>query len=129
MEKDRTGSQSQLEFEILFFERLVEQKPNYVEALIPLADAYTKKGFFKKGLELDKRLSLLCPEDESVFYNLACSYALTGDSKKAFEALETAIRLGYSDPDHMLKDSDLDPLKKHPDFSKLIKKICLRESN
>ena len=33
-----------LDFEISFFGGIVRRRPDYVEALIPLAEAYTRKG-------------------------------------------------------------------------------------
>ena len=108
-----------VDFEISFYEGVVKEKPNYVEALIPLAEAYTRKGLFEKGLEIDLRLSKLCREDPVVHYNLACSLALTGKPKQALTALHVAIRLGYSDFAHMRKDEDLKSLHGTPDFEKL----------
>ena len=42
----------QLDFEISFFERLVKKDPDFVDALIPLAEAYTRKGFTKRHSRL-----------------------------------------------------------------------------
>ena len=42
-------SKESLSFEIEFFEGLVAQDENFVDALIPLGDAYTKAGDYEKG--------------------------------------------------------------------------------
>lgn len=110
------------EFEIEFLENLVKEKPDYVEALIALANVYTKSGKYKKGLEIDKRLSNLRPEDPIVFYNLACSHSLLNHVRKAVKALDKAIRLGYDDVEYMLEDSDLENIKNRSEFKKLLKK-------
>lgn len=109
-------------FEIEFYKKLVKQKPDYVDALIPLANAYTKTGQYEKGLELDKRLAKLKPDDPIVFYNLACSYSLLKQYRKAIKALDKAISLGYDDIEYILKDSDLDNIKKRAEFRNLLKK-------
>ncbi len=109
-----------LDFEISFFERLVEEAPNFVDALIPLAEAYTRKGLYAKGLHIDKRLSKLCPKDSTVHYNLACSYALLGRKKDSLLALFRAIKLGYCDFEHLKNDSDLKNLHNEPQFRQLI---------
>lgn len=109
-----------LDFEIAFFEGLVKQNPKHIEALLPLAEAYTRKGFYEKGLEIDKRLAELCKEDPSVYYNLACSLALTGKKKGAITALRRALRLGYLDFNHLRKDPDLKALHGERDFEKLV---------
>ena len=108
------------DFEISFFERLVKESPDFVDALIPLAEAYTKKGLHDKALVLDKRLARLKPNDPTVHYNLACSFALAGKKEEAFQALEQAIGLGWHDFEHLKKDSDLKILRDDPRFQQLV---------
>jgi tetratricopeptide (TPR) repeat protein len=100
-------SKESLSFEIEFFEGLVAQDGSFVDALIPLGDAYTKAGDYEKGLKVDLRLSRLRPNDPVVQYNLACSFSLLGELDLAYDALERAIILGYDDFKHMMKDADL----------------------
>ena len=40
-----------LDFEISFLEGVLKHRPNYIDALAPLAEAYTRRGLFEKGLE------------------------------------------------------------------------------
>lgn len=108
-----------LDFEISFFGGIVRRRPDYVEALIPLAEAYTRKGLRTQGLRIDQRLSRLCKDDPIVYYNLACSLALTEKTDEALKALEKAIELGYRDFAYMRKDPDLESLLSHPQFKKL----------
>lgn len=108
-----------LDFEISFFGGIVRRRPDYVEALIPLAEAYTRKGLRERGLRIDQRLSRLCKDDPIVYYNLACSLALTEKTDEALKALEKAIDLGYRDFAYMRKDPDLESLLSHPQFKKL----------
>jgi len=103
-----------------FFEGLVRRDPNFVDALMPLAELYTKKGLHEKGLEVDERLSKLRPQDPVVHYNLACSFALCGKKEEAFRALERAIELGYDDFEHLKKDTDLKSLRGDPRFKSLL---------
>lgn len=112
MTTSRSKLNEQIRFEIKLFESLLSQKPHYAEALIALADLYTKIGEIKKGLLLDERLAALLPEDDTVFYNLACSYSLTGQLKKGYAALKRAVELGYDDFEHLEHDSDLEALRK-----------------
>ncbi len=109
-------------FEIDFFKKIIQEKPNYTEALIPLANAYTKTGQYKKGLEIDKRLAELKPKDPIVFYNIACNYSLLNNSKEALNYLNKAIKLGYDDVEYMLQDSDFNNIKENVEFKNLIKK-------
>jgi len=120
MEEEKKEKQfSDLDFEIDFYERLLKEKPRFVQALIALGEAYTKKGFFKKGLLIDTRLAKLRPHDATVRYNLACSYSLLGEIEKALQQLRLSIRLGYADFEHMDKDPDLENLRNHPDYKEI----------
>jgi tetratricopeptide (TPR) repeat protein len=109
-----------LSVEIQFYEGILAQDPDYVEALIPLAEAYTKAGLYEKGLETDQRLAELRPNDPTVHYNLACSWALTGHRDKALATLEHAIELGFSDVELLMKDEDLVSLHDEEEFARLI---------
>ena len=108
-----------VQFEIAFYEGVVKTRPDYIEALVPLAEAYTRKGLYQKGMEIDKRLVKLCPDDPFVYYNLACSYALLARKKEALVTLRKAVEFGYADFTHMRKDQDLKSLHGEPGFESL----------
>lgn len=110
-----------LDFEISFFGSLIKGNPNYVDALIPLGDAYTKRGLYEKGLEVDLKLVELLPLDPVVHYNLACSYSLLGKIDLAINTLEKVIKLGYSDFKWMNKDPDLENVRKDSRYLELLK--------
>ncbi|GAG20277.1 unnamed protein product, partial [marine sediment metagenome] len=103
----RKGKAADLDLEIAFYKGILKEDPDFVPALIPLADDYTKVGRYEEGLLLDERLSKLRPDDPLIHYNLACSYALTNQVKKGLATLKIAIELGYEDLDWMEKDADL----------------------
>lgn len=112
-----------LDVEISFLHGIVKRDPGFVEALQVLGDAFTKRGKFDAGLEIDQKLSKLLPDDPMVLYNLACSYALTKRYEPAASALLRAIDLGYRDFKWLLKDPDLDSLRKHAAFQKILDKL------
>ena len=58
-----------------------------------------------------------------VLYNLACSYSLTKQMEPAAAALSQAIDRGYNDFKWLLKDPDLQNLRKHSLFKKLRAKM------
>ena len=109
-----------IQFEIVFFEKILKGTPDFIEALSALAESYTRSGEYQKGLDIDKRLAGLCPEDPLVFYNLACSFALTGFIEESLETLETAVRFGYDEPEHMKQDEDLKALHGDERFLKIL---------
>ena len=71
-------------------------------------------------MEIDQRLSQQLPNDDLVWYNLGCSYALTNHPDEAFEALTRAVDLGYGDYDWMKTDPDLNTLHADPRFESLL---------
>ena len=112
--------QPDMEFEIQFYESVLQHSPNFVELLMALGDLYTKKGFYQKGLEVDLKLSVLRPEDPYVHYNLACSYALMGSKESALASIRRALETGYEDFEHLEHDADLALLLDDPDFKKYL---------
>jgi len=112
-----------LDFKITFMEGIVRRDPQYVEALQILGDHYTQRGRFDHSLDVDKKLSRLEPSNPLVFYNLACSYSLNGDVRKAAASLENALSLGYRDFKWLARDPDLRPLRKHPLYREIENKI------
>ena len=107
MEKTRIFPDDDLDFEIEFCEAIIREAPRHVDALVLLGELYTKKGLYEKGLEIDRRITVLRPDDPIAHYNLACSYSLLRNRKEAFKALRKSIALGYRDIGHMVTDPDL----------------------
>lgn len=116
-------SKESLSFEIEFFEGLIAQDENFVDALIPLGDAYTKAGEYEKGLKIDLKLSRLRPNDPLVHYNLACSFSLLGEIDLSYDALERAIMLGYDDFKHLVKDMDLKNVIHRKEFVTFLERV------
>jgi len=112
------------QFEINFCEEILRSDKNHFEAMVLLGDAYTRKGDYNKGLELDLRLTNIKPDNKLLRYNLACSYALTGQKENAILCLNKAVELGYRDLEHLRQDHDLDVLKTDPRFQDLVKKLA-----
>ena len=72
----RVRDQQQLDFELDFFEGVLSRCPDYVDVLRIMGNLLTLKGRFADGLQIDKRLVQLRPNDALAHYNLACSFAL-----------------------------------------------------
>ena len=104
------------DFEIKFYEELLKQQPDFINVLIPLGDAYTRKGFYEEGLAVDERLTQLLPNGPIVNYNLACSLSLVGRPNEALAKLKKAVVLGYDEFSFMSKDSDLKSVRELSEF-------------
>ncbi len=110
--------------EIGFLEGLRSRFPDNDLILKALGDLYTCTGAHQKGLEIDERLVILCPDEPAVWYNLGCSYAIMDRKDDAFKALFHAIKLGYADDGSMRSDKDLESIRRDPRFKKLLKEAA-----
>jgi Flp pilus assembly protein TadD len=111
------------EFEVAFFESVLRRSPRYARVIEILAGLYTKQGRIADGLRMDRRLVRLQPANAMAHYNLACSLALSRRRSDALRVLRRAVQLGYRDVDWMLQDPDLEGLKGHAEFLKLLSEI------
>lgn len=109
--------------EVDFLEGLRKRCPGNPRLLEVLGTLYTRFGRYEEGLSVDLELVRMHPEESIVWYNLGCSYALTGRRDDALRALSRAVELGYGDSDWMLKDSDLESLRDDPRFQVLLGRI------
>ena len=112
----RSKSEELLEFEISFYEKLLSAYPDFIDVLVPLGDAYTRRGLYDKGLQVDVRLTQLRGHDPLSWYNLACSYALLNHVDDSLNALRQAVALGYRDIEYLQKDPDLLNLRRSPKY-------------
>ncbi|HXG62817.1 MAG TPA: hypothetical protein VNO22_15720 [Planctomycetota bacterium] len=108
------------DFEISLARSLLELDPRRVEALQTLGQALTRAGRHQEALEADLRLANLRPRDPIAFYNLACSYSNLENLDGAFDALKRAFELGYNDYKHLLKDPDLENVRRDRRFKQLL---------
>ena len=105
---------------------------NY-KTLVGEADAFYKNKEYKKSVE--KYTAAFSVEQKSPedLYNAACSAALLGNNKVAFQWLQLALNKGWSNVNHLTSDSDLKSLhndKKWPQLvSDMQKVVDAREAN
>lgn len=115
-----------MDFEILFYEGLLAKSGDFVDGLMALGDLYTKKGYYEKGLAIDRRLSQLRPDDPFVFYNLACSYALLNKVDLAFGAMKLAVQNGYDNFAYLEQDEDLANLLQDVRFQDYLQSVKVK---
>ncbi len=120
-------NQSQAEFEVEFFRRVLSINGRNLEVLRRQAELLSRQGEHEAALRLDRRLAELLPDCCIAHYNLACSLALCGCFDEAVASLERALILGYHDFAHLEADSDLEPLQSHAGFLALMQKHGLTE--
>ncbi|MGE0529356.1 MAG: tetratricopeptide repeat protein [Bdellovibrionales bacterium] len=119
----RVSEQNQLDFELEFYGGILDRYPDYVDVLRVQGNNLTLKGRFAEGLQIDKRLVKLRPEDPLAHYNLACSYALLNKKEQAIKNLRRAVELGYRDFRYLREDRDLDTIRHDPRFRQLLREF------
>ncbi len=60
---------------------------------------------------------------QNAYYNLCCTYALTGNKLMALKYLKESIQSGYFDYSHLQSDKDLDLIRKEPEFRVLVEPL------
>lgn len=110
-------------FELGFFESVLRNDPQCVEAIEILGGLYTKTGRIADGLRMDRKLVRLQPANATAHYNLACSLALSKRNSDALRSLRHAIGLGYRDFEWMSHDPDLQGLKGSPEFGAMVAQL------
>ena len=110
------------DFEVGLSRAVLDSNPRHARALEMLGQALTRVGRHNEALDADLRLASLRPKDPVAFYNLACSYSNLENLDAAFEALRRAFDLGYRDYRHMLRDPDLENVRRDRRFKSLLDK-------
>ena len=83
--------------------------------------ALIETGQYDRAREWISRSMAIDPEDPATLYNCACAYSKLGDVDTALDLLEQVMQRGSSNfKEWMAHDSDMDPLRNHPRFQKLI---------
>lgn len=91
--------------------------------LFDAALAQHEQKSFKQSIRMFKRIYYQFPKSRIGFisaYNVACGHALAGEKELALDWLETSVRQGYDDFDHLREDTDLDNLRDEKRYKKLL---------
>lgn len=119
------GKLDQRDFDVAFYERILQRQPNDVRLLRLLGELHARRGHYDRALQIDQKLAGLLPDDCVVHYNLACSLAMRGAVQEAINSLSRAIELGYNDFGHLEVDPDLVNLRPLPQYQALMRQYGL----
>jgi hypothetical protein len=98
-----------------------------IDSLVRSAHEAYKAGQFVKSATLLELAITSGSKDPIILYNASCCFALSGRKEKAWKYLEQAVEQGFSQAEHMQKDTDLISLHSDPRWNKLIEKIKPKE--
>jgi adenylate cyclase len=99
----------------------LELNPDNPRALYMGALALIHLGELDRARDWNSRARRMDPDDPSVLYNVACVYAQLSLHDDAINALTTAIQNGFGHWQWIEHDTDLDSLRKEPEFVELLK--------
>ena len=82
--------------------------------LASLGETDKAKAWMERALAID-------PDDTHIKYNAACMWAQLGEIEQSLDLLQIwASHVGRENKDWMLADPDLDPIREHPRYAKLL---------
>ena len=108
-------------------ERQLALNPDDSRAIYLGAGALIRLGEKQKAMEWVKRLAASERNEPYLLYGIACLYALTDRVEESIYYLKKAVEAGYAHRHYLEKDSDFDPIRKHPDYQAIIKNLKARE--
>ncbi len=102
--------------------RRLDFNPDDPRAATMRAVSACRIGHADEGLHWAERALAIEPEDAGVRYNVACLYALEGETDRAFECLEEAVRAGFGNREWLANDPDIESLREDPRFGALMER-------
>ncbi len=113
--------QGQPEDAILYFSEAVKAKPENWNARINLGIVLSQMGRKVEAIEQYREVVRNKPDyNPSLYYNIACYYAVEGQLSRGMEWLEKAVSHGYDNWELIRTDPDLQNLRKLPEYRDLI---------
>lgn len=109
-------------------EEQLELNPDDTRALNLGCAALIEQGDKTRAMQWAERSLAIDGDNPDTLYNLACSYALMGESDRAVECLQRANLRGMSIAEWAENDSDLDSLRSDPRFRELMQSIRSQQS-
>ena len=103
------------------------QNGKHKEALDPLASGITlldTTTIYKVATIPERAIQ---EQKGLLYYDQACCYAMVGQKKKALDALEQSVLLGYKDYNYMKNDNDLQSLRKEKKYLSLLDQVKDRQ--
>ena len=101
-------------------EKHTENHPDDPRALYLGAGILARIGDHAKSYDWARRALAIDPDETSILYNVACVYALLGNTEDALQCLGKVMEHGTFFKNWAAKDSDLDSLRFDPRFHALL---------
>jgi tetratricopeptide (TPR) repeat protein len=116
----KLAEQPQGDFEFVFFSRLLNRLPDYIDAMRVHAENLHQKGASREALVLLRKAVAIRPEDGRTHVDLAGQYAALAQPDLALAELQAAVGRGYKNWHYLRNDRKFDPLRDDPRFQALL---------
>jgi hypothetical protein len=103
------------------FLEALEIDPRIPEAMNGVGVTYRMRNDLPAALGWYKKAIALDPDFGDAYYNMACVYALQGESELALRYLQIAALNGYATAEGIDSDPDLESLRSEPAYRSLVK--------
>ncbi|MCX8027440.1 MAG: tetratricopeptide repeat protein, partial [Thermodesulfovibrionales bacterium] len=104
------------------FTLAIQKYPQYDTAYSNRAVAYMQQKKFNKAMDDLKEAEKINPNNANTHYNFTCWYSLQNQLDRSLDSLDKALSLGFNDYDMLRNDPDLNNVRKHPEFRKILEK-------
>jgi len=104
-------------------------KPDYLDAANNLIAYHRKKGAYDKAIAVLESLLSVAPHSRTtIYYNLACLYALKGDVDTSLVFLQKSVDRGFNLLSLLEKDKDLENIRQADGYRLIVEKIRMKQS-
>ncbi len=100
----------------------IQKHPKYDVAYSNRAVSYMQQKKFNKAMDDLKEAEKINPKNATVHYNFVSLYSLQNQLDRALDSLDRCLELGFNNYDALRIDPDLNNVRKHPEFRKILEK-------
>ncbi len=104
-------------------QRHLELNPDDARAVYMAANGFVGLGDAAQGRAWADRALAMSPGDPMLLYNVGCIYSMLGAIESAIDCLEEAAQRGLNQIGWYEHDNNLDPLRDHPRFVRLLRSL------
>jgi len=100
--------------------KAIQTDPGFAEGYNMMGVTYYARDNYDDALDWYKKALTVNPDFGDAYYNIACIYAVESKKALALKYLRIALLNGYAQPAVTEKDSDLDPIRKEPEYEEIM---------
>ncbi len=107
---------------IMEFTIAIQKYPSFDVAYSNRAVAYMQQQKFNKAMDDLQKAVGINPNNPTVHYNFTGLYSLQNQLDRSLDSLDRALELGFNNYDALRTDTDLNNVRQHPEFVRILEK-------